>query len=252
MADATHPPLMCTLAPGTGMPLFVVPSAGTTPMSLVRLARALAPRRPVHAFSYAGFEDDRPPFGSIEAMAEACVDELRAVAPRGPYLLAGHCLGGTVALEIAQRLSARGERIGCLALLDAIAPILADDAVALDDASIAAIHAREPHLRQVFDGLAKRTLESFASLGADVYTGLLTVVTLYVNHSVVYRARGCAAPITLFETLAPDPPDLARWTRIGGAAPARHTVPGDTMSMLRPPHVEAVGRALGQALAGAA
>jgi thioesterase domain-containing protein len=252
MTAAAPSPLMCTLASGGGAPLFVVPSVGTTPMSLVRLARAIEPRRTVHAFAYGGFEDDREPFGSIEAMAKACVAEIVAAAPDGPWLLGGHCLGGTVALEIAQQLGARGGRVACLALMDAIAPILADDRLVLDDATVAAIHAREPHVREVLEGVGRRTLESFASLGPEVYTRLLTVVTLYVDHSVAYRARRCAAPIALISTVAPDDPDLARWTHIGGRPPTQHAAGGDTMSMLRPPHVEGLGRTLGAALAQAA
>ena len=39
--------------------------------------------------------------------------------PRGPYVLVGYSLGGLVVLEMAQRLSANGEKVALLAMLDA-------------------------------------------------------------------------------------------------------------------------------------
>ena len=51
-------------------------------------------------------------------MAECYVSAITEVQPHGPYLLAGMCFGGLVAMEIARRLSERGEPIGLLALLD--------------------------------------------------------------------------------------------------------------------------------------
>ncbi len=94
---------------GTRAP-YLVPSVGSTP-SLVRLARAIDPRRPVRSFAYAGLEDDAAPHRTLEAMAAACVEELLAASPEGPYLLGGHCPGGTVALEIALQLEARGRNV---------------------------------------------------------------------------------------------------------------------------------------------
>jgi thioesterase domain-containing protein len=41
------------------------------------------------------------------------------VQPRGPYFLAGLCIGGFVAFEVARRLRARGEVVGLVALIDA-------------------------------------------------------------------------------------------------------------------------------------
>jgi len=43
---------------------------------------------------------------SIEAMAVDRLAALRAVRPRGPYVLGGHCNGALVALEMARRLQA--------------------------------------------------------------------------------------------------------------------------------------------------
>jgi len=46
------------------------------------------------------------------------VDAVQRVQPRGPYFLGGYCMGGTVAYEMAQQLSAKGEQVGMVALFD--------------------------------------------------------------------------------------------------------------------------------------
>jgi thioesterase domain-containing protein len=53
-------------------------------------------------------------------MAELYVRELRLVQPHGPYFLGGYCMGGTVALEMAQRLTEMGEKVALLALFDTV------------------------------------------------------------------------------------------------------------------------------------
>ena len=40
------------------------------------------------------------------------------IRPEGPYFLAGYCMGGTIAFEMAQQLSGQGQRVDLLALLD--------------------------------------------------------------------------------------------------------------------------------------
>lgn len=56
---------------------------------------------------------------SIEAMARAHVDRLRAVQPHGPYRVGGFCIGGLVAFEMARILSAQGEQVEAVVMVDA-------------------------------------------------------------------------------------------------------------------------------------
>jgi acetoacetyl-CoA synthetase len=51
-------------------------------------------------------------------MASTYVEVIRLVQPRGPYAIAGYSFGGLVAFEMARRLSAEGERVDTLALID--------------------------------------------------------------------------------------------------------------------------------------
>ncbi len=48
-------------------------------------------------------------------MAAHYINEIRSVQPQGPYFLAGYCLGGIIAFEMAQQLLKENERVELLA-----------------------------------------------------------------------------------------------------------------------------------------
>jgi thioesterase domain-containing protein len=55
-------------------------------------------------------------------MADAYLAEIRAIQPKGPYLLGGYSGGGIIAFEMARRITAIGEEVGLLAFLDTYHP----------------------------------------------------------------------------------------------------------------------------------
>ena len=59
----------------------------------------------------------------IEALAAHYIEELRAVQPSGPYFLIGYSWGGLVAYEMAQQLTASGEAVELVALVDTLLPL---------------------------------------------------------------------------------------------------------------------------------
>jgi thioesterase domain-containing protein len=79
----------------------------------VKLKRHLGSDQPYYVFHPWGLDGDAVP-PTVEAMAEEYLRALRAVHPTGPYLLGGYCIGGMIALEMAQRLRAQGERVDFL------------------------------------------------------------------------------------------------------------------------------------------
>jgi acyl-CoA synthetase (AMP-forming)/AMP-acid ligase II/thioesterase domain-containing protein len=84
------------------------------------LARQLAPEQPFFTLSPYGIgAEGAPP--TIEGLAEAYLQTLRAAQPAGPYLLGGYSHGGLIAFEMARRLVALGERVPLLVVVDAVA-----------------------------------------------------------------------------------------------------------------------------------
>ena len=59
--------------------------------------------------------------GRIPTMAARHVAELRKVQPHGPYRLAGFCVGGIIAFEMARQLRAAGEAVDRLIIVDSSA-----------------------------------------------------------------------------------------------------------------------------------
>ena len=84
----------------------------------LKLARALGPDQPFYVLPP---QDIRllPDAPSIEKMAAAHLDALRAVRPKGPYVIGGFCIGGLIAYELAQQIEASGESVEMLLVIDA-------------------------------------------------------------------------------------------------------------------------------------
>jgi amino acid adenylation domain-containing protein len=85
------------------------------------LARHLGPDQPLFAFKSRGM-DGLPEWPTIEEIASSYISDLRAQQPRGPYLLGGYCFGGIVAYEMARQLTAAGEEVALLALVNGSPP----------------------------------------------------------------------------------------------------------------------------------
>ena len=107
---------------GTQPPLFVVSAGDGNLVGFAPLARHLSAEQPLYGLQPSGLDGRRPLDRGIEEMATRYLEELRAMQPHGPYLLAGRCNGATVAFEMAQRLRAAGEEVAMLAALDSDPP----------------------------------------------------------------------------------------------------------------------------------
>jgi non-ribosomal peptide synthetase component F/thioesterase domain-containing protein len=84
----------------------------------LKLSRALGPDQPFYVLPP---QDIRllPAAPSIEEMAAAHLAALRAVHPKGPYVIGGFCIGGLLAYELAQQIEASGETVEMLLVIDA-------------------------------------------------------------------------------------------------------------------------------------
>ncbi|QEV20248.1 non-ribosomal peptide synthetase [Streptomyces alboniger] len=114
-------PLLTLRADGDRAPLFCVhPGLGVS-WAYAALLPHLAQDRPVYALQTPALSaPDRQLPRTVDALAEAYVELIRAVRPRGPYLLLGRSFGGPVAHEMAVRLRADGEDVALLAVVDAM------------------------------------------------------------------------------------------------------------------------------------
>jgi amino acid adenylation domain-containing protein len=107
---------------GSSAPLFLVPGVGGNVLGYADLAKHLGPDQPVYGLQSRGLGGEKNPLDTIEKIAANFIGEIRTVQPKGPYRLAGACMGGAVAYEMAQQLKASGEEMEMLALIETWPP----------------------------------------------------------------------------------------------------------------------------------
>ncbi len=112
------PPLLLLKAGTEHPPVFIAHGMGGDVLGLSELVGKIDSLQPIYGMQDRGIDGIADPLPSIEERAQFHLDAIRQLQPNGPYFLIGYSLGGLTTLEIAQRLSVDGERIGLLALLD--------------------------------------------------------------------------------------------------------------------------------------
>jgi thioesterase domain-containing protein len=114
---------------GRKRPLFVIHATDGSVGYFRHLAPHLGEDQPLFAIQSAGLGDAREPYRSIEEQAAHYIDEIKKIDPIGPHQIAGYCMGGLPAFEIAQQLLRRGETPGAVVN---ISPIMERDWTQLD------------------------------------------------------------------------------------------------------------------------
>jgi len=121
LEEPTSPriPSLLLLKAGTvHPPVFIAHGLGGDVLGLSDLVRKIDSRNPIYGMQDRGIDGIDEPLPSIEERAQFHLEAIKQLQPHGPYFLIGYSLGGLTTLEMAQRLSADGERLALLALLD--------------------------------------------------------------------------------------------------------------------------------------
>ncbi|MEO5725291.1 MAG: thioesterase domain-containing protein, partial [Ilumatobacteraceae bacterium] len=116
---------------GDLLPFYCVHGSGGNVLNFRDLSLAMGRNQPFYGVQASGIDGVLPPLWTIGEMATAYLDEIRALQPRGPYLLGGYSGGGLVAFEMAHQLSAAGQEVALVVLLDTFPPVVAARRVTL-------------------------------------------------------------------------------------------------------------------------
>jgi|SRR5579863_8984918 len=117
-ADLRFPPLVLLKDGSAKPPLFITHGLGGSVIDFFQVVKHIRTEHPIQGMQAKGIDGTEEPFDRIEDMAAFYLEAMRQVQPHGPYLLAGYSLGGLVILEMAQQLTAVGEKVALLAMLD--------------------------------------------------------------------------------------------------------------------------------------
>ncbi|MBD8525911.1 beta-ketoacyl synthase N-terminal-like domain-containing protein [Pseudomarimonas arenosa] len=120
--DAVADDLVPMQTNGSGTPVFAVPGADGSVLSLRTLSRAMNGIRPMFGLQAVGVDGKREPLGSIRAMAKANIDTLAALKDCSKLSLLGYSNGAVVAFEMAHQLLKNNIEVERLVLVDCRCP----------------------------------------------------------------------------------------------------------------------------------
>jgi amino acid adenylation domain-containing protein len=257
-------PLVAIQPHGSLQPFYCVHAAGGNVFSYVQLAQHLGREQPFYGLEARGVDGEQEPLTRVEEMAAAYVEAVRAVQPRGPYLLGGWSLGGVIAFEMARQFQAQGETVNQLFLLDSVAPGVIRRGEEDDGLELLAGFAT--HLGLSLDGIAAPPADNFPHLGQaeqlayllgqlkeagilpldfddEHFRRLLHVYGNNVRAVRSYRPKPLPVPTALIcsaqtamDEIAADDPALG-WRRLTTERLTLDVVAGNHFNMLREPHV---------------
>ena len=119
-------PLLSSLVPlqsgGSKPPFFCIHGCGGGILNYYDLARHMGKEQPFYVLRAQGLDKGQVPHTRIEDMAAHYIKEIRTIQPEGPYFLGGGGGGGAIAFEMAQQLTAQGQKVALLVLMDIGSP----------------------------------------------------------------------------------------------------------------------------------
>jgi thioesterase domain-containing protein/acyl carrier protein len=116
-AQASDDLLLTVQGQGRRWPLFYAHAAYGNVLYVRRLTAFLTDQ-PLYAIQARGLVEGETPHKTFGAMAADYGAVIRKARPKGPYVLAGHCAGALIAYEMALRLTAEGEDIAAVIMID--------------------------------------------------------------------------------------------------------------------------------------
>jgi thioesterase domain-containing protein len=254
-------------ADGARVPIFAVPGHNGDVFCFVSLVRALPSDQPFFGVRPPGL-DDGVPLDTVAELADYAVSQIREVRPDGPYLVAGYCAGGGLALEIAARLHAAGADVRTLVLLGCPHPTMYRGAGAAQfRVTQLALRVRH-HLRVLLGGgvaediahvrgVLGRLVSRDPSRSDDTPGDALTREAQARTHSVetatmaAIRNHRFTSRVPVVDFFVPSAATrrtgvrFRRWARHAGVVREHVGPDGCTIdSMLRPEHAEATAALL--------
>ncbi|MFI0939409.1 amino acid adenylation domain-containing protein [Streptomyces sp. NPDC021020] len=256
---------------GTRPPLFLVHASTGTAAPYARLAPMLGDDQPVYAIEDPGLRGAEAA-DSVPERARQYVDLIRQVRPDGPYRLGGWSFGGAVAFEMARQLTEAGAAVDTVVLVDAqLEP--GDDPVAPSEQVLLSMFARDSagsfdafdaplpdFTGEEYQGLDGADLENLALEVLDkagllpgalphehrtrmrVFNSNARALLTYRYHAARYAGR-----VVLISQEAA--PDETLWSPLCSRLERRRSA-GNHYTMMRPPHLAALGATVREVLAG--
>jgi thioesterase domain-containing protein/acyl carrier protein len=254
----SHSSLVPIQPKGTLRPLFWV----FPPEACFRLAKYLGLDQPLYGLRYDEEAAKKKNFSvTFEELAHCFIQEMKAVQPEGPYLLAGHSAGGMMAFEMARQLKSNGESIALLGLVDSYLKRLTPNPQVEKSLGYyfdrALFYWEKKKLREHLVLKIKEVKDRYIT---QIQNRLLRKKVLPVNPAwdaivraaMQYQPRPYSDRITLFSAVerytwqTQDAESLCKPFAEGGLDV--HRVPGDHVTLLQEPNFQVLAKQLKKCL----
>lgn len=120
--DTPSPLVLIQQGDGNRIPIIMVHPVGGDVFFYRDLAQSLGTEQPLYGLQAPSLSGHSEPMNSIPQMAETYIQALKQSQFKAPYLLGGSSFGGMVAYEMAQQLTALGEKVELVVMIDTPAP----------------------------------------------------------------------------------------------------------------------------------
>lgn len=240
-------------------PLFLVHPTGGSVHWYVDLVHALPHDRPVYGLQAAGLEGDDEPDVSMEAMVTRYCAAIHEQYPPGPVHVAGWSLGVIIGYALAVRLLQGGYDVLTLGVMDQgpeppVRRDPADSAELLEDIFGEPLGVDAAFLRTMPDEerslyvlrLARRKRLVPVTVRRKQFMRYLRLNQVEGHAWRAYEAEPYPGRITLFCSDEDGQGMVYEqgWRTLALGGVERVVVPGDHLSMMRPPHVQALASRL--------
>ena len=244
-------------------PLFCLPPVFGVAFPYYHLASALGPEQPLYAVRPQGV-DGQAPQARIEDMAAHAIEAIRTAQTAGPYHLVGYSFGGIAAFETARQLHDMGHSVGLVALIDTWAP-LSIKRPGITDLSGLLIASVKEGWRYLSDGLSllfaarsRRWVYASRASGSKAPNTAVTsplalwaLLRIYLANMQAWRyyaPQRYPSRLALFQSSsasrASEQDHVHAWATLAAGDIGVCRLPGDHMSIMRPPYVQGLAQAL--------
>ncbi|NVZ71929.1 non-ribosomal peptide synthetase [Pseudomonas costantinii] len=268
---------------GSQPPLFLVHEFSGMDVYFPALGQHLPGDYPIYGLPGLAFGESQ--LNTMEGLAARMVGLIRSLQPHGPYRIAGWSFGGVLAYEVAMQLLGLDEAVAFLGLIDSYVPRMTDQGKARwtgPDAfkrhlllqctaywkaqggvdELANLEQLDAEIGSLdFAGLLQRCRDEgllYAQMAAAADADILSFIEREVGHGHAlahYSLFPLPIAVHVFSALE-RPTELSRrsislgWEDALAPGQLRQVdVPGDHQSMMQAPHIQALGRAMAEALA---
>jgi len=265
--ETTYTCLVPIKPTGTKAPLYIIHGEGLNVLNFSNLAAAMDKDRPIYGLQAVGLNGVDEPLDSLPEIAKFYLSEIIRHNPSGPYLLAGYSFGGYVALEIRKQMAAMGKEVEKLIMFDTDAekseykdwyyilpkkvkrnvPILLSFLKSTILHPIANFRNQDKNPLPGFLSkyFLKRETKNFYQLIKKIKDKHLYAFRNYkmepFNGKVyLFKAKICVHYVYDTEFLG--------WKKYALGGVELYDVPGDHLTMIRPPHVEVFASILSDSL----